>query len=248
MKNHFIIAYPGNKRNEVEKIYSNLQLDNITTIIEPFCGTSAISYYLSVKHPKKFKYIINTMKDEKKLLIFINKINKMCFDEDNNFINKDEYTKIMKEDTFNSWFIAHKFYAIRSGLYPARDHNNMLNIEKIEQLPIVHFLKNENVTIKQMEALDLINECKNKNDHLIFMDPPYIKNSYDFYSDMASCNIYEYLYNNQIINFNCYCVLVLEDFWIIRLLFKSLEDKTIRYNKTYQMSKKKTTHLMIKNR
>jgi site-specific DNA-adenine methylase len=55
--NHFVISYAGNKRKEVEKIYENIKdkLDDIDNIIEPFCGTSALSCYISQQHPKKFK-------------------------------------------------------------------------------------------------------------------------------------------------------------------------------------------------
>ena len=59
MKNHFIFSYAGNKRNEVEQIFDKIDLKDIDTIIEPFCGSSAMSYYLSTLYPKKFKYILN---------------------------------------------------------------------------------------------------------------------------------------------------------------------------------------------
>ena len=58
MKNHFVISYAGNKRNEVTRIYETLKLENITTIVEPFCGTAAVSFYISTLHPQKFKYIL----------------------------------------------------------------------------------------------------------------------------------------------------------------------------------------------
>ena len=58
MKNHFYIGYAGNKRQEVEIIYNSLNLSNITTIIEPYCGTCAISYYIWLKHPN-LKFILN---------------------------------------------------------------------------------------------------------------------------------------------------------------------------------------------
>ena len=46
MRNHFIIPYIGNKREEVETIYNNIKnyIDDKKIIIEPFCGTSAVSY------------------------------------------------------------------------------------------------------------------------------------------------------------------------------------------------------------
>ena len=67
-KNHFFIPYAGNKRSEVEKIYDSIKdkLNDIEYIVEPFCGTSAFSYYMSLRHPKQFKYILN---DNNKYLI-----------------------------------------------------------------------------------------------------------------------------------------------------------------------------------
>ena len=68
MKNHFIIPYFGNKRMEVENLYNVIKdkLDEVDIIIEPFCGSSAMSYYISTQHPKKIKYILN---DNNKKLI-----------------------------------------------------------------------------------------------------------------------------------------------------------------------------------
>lgn len=61
MKNHFIFPYAGNKREEVEKIHEilkkNIDLSKIKTIIEPYCGSSAMSYYLSTIYPNKFNYV-----------------------------------------------------------------------------------------------------------------------------------------------------------------------------------------------
>jgi site-specific DNA-adenine methylase len=44
MKNHFFYPYFGNKREEVEHIYNLSDLNNIDTIVEPFCGSCAVSY------------------------------------------------------------------------------------------------------------------------------------------------------------------------------------------------------------
>ena len=47
-------AYIGNKRNEVVDLYNTLDLKNIDYIIEPFCGSCALSVYISIKHPKQY--------------------------------------------------------------------------------------------------------------------------------------------------------------------------------------------------
>ena len=84
MKNHFITSYAGNKREECEEIYRICNFDGITTIVEPFCGSSAISYYISLHYPSKFKYILN---DNNKFLIELYKIMK----------DEDLYTEFMTE-------------------------------------------------------------------------------------------------------------------------------------------------------
>ena len=56
---HFYISYFGNKRKEMPIIYNNLNFDNIDTIIEPFVGSYAISYYTAYINPGKYKYILN---------------------------------------------------------------------------------------------------------------------------------------------------------------------------------------------
>jgi len=73
MNNHFFFSYAGNKRQEIKIIYDEIEpsLKDVKTIIEPYCGTSAMSYYISTKHPKEYKYILN---DNNKMLIMLYKL------------------------------------------------------------------------------------------------------------------------------------------------------------------------------
>ena len=82
MRNHFIISYAGNKRQEVERIeeYLHNKLDGIDTIIEPFCGSSAMSCYLSMKYPRRFKYILNDL-DPMLIELYHLMKDKVLFDE-----------------------------------------------------------------------------------------------------------------------------------------------------------------------
>ena len=89
MKNHFYIPYFGNKRQEVENIYNLLDFNDITTIVEPFCGSCAMSYYISTKHPKKFKYILNDNDVNLKQMFDI-----ICDDEKTKEF-EEEYSKIV---------------------------------------------------------------------------------------------------------------------------------------------------------
>jgi len=77
------------------------------------------------------------------------------------------------------------------------------------------------------------------------MDPPYISTCNDFYYD-HSMNIYEYLYNNKITNEKAKIYLILENIWIIKLLFQH-NFILFEYDKKYESSKKQTTHIIISN-
>ena len=259
MKNHFIISYTGNKRQEVETIYKNLDFKNITTIIEPFCGSCALSYYISTIHPKKYKYIlndldkylielINLMKDENKYLEFITKTINLCFDDDNNFISKEKYNIIVKQDNLESYFISRKFYTIRCGLYPLKmvfnDAGPDYYIDKLLKTPFINFVRTENILITNTDGIETYNKYKDDKQNLIFLDPPYMVSCNDMYNHKG-INIYEFLYNNPISKEKAKIYLCLENMWIIKLLFKNY--KFIEYNKRYEISKKDTSHILIEN-
>ena len=252
MKNHFIMAYAGNKRTEVQDLYEEIKdkLDGITTIIEPFCGTSAFSYYVSLKHPGKFKYILNdnnkyliklyqVMQNEEELNKLIETFNKWVSD-----ITKEKYDIIAKVDAFENWAFIHKYYSIRAGLFPTTRKINPDFITKMKDAPIINFLRNENIELVNDNAILLVDQYKDDEHALIFLDPPYLNVCNDFYHD-TKINIYEYLYKNKIGLYISTVMLCLEDNWIIKLLFNGQIKK--EYAKIYQGSKKKTTHLIITN-
>ncbi len=59
MKNHFFFPYRENKWQEVEKIIKHMIFRGVKIIIEPFCGSSAMSFYIATIYPKKFEYVLN---------------------------------------------------------------------------------------------------------------------------------------------------------------------------------------------
>jgi site-specific DNA-adenine methylase len=245
MKNHFIFGYAGNKREEVEKIYEETDLTDIKNIVEPFSGTCALSYYISTLHPKKFTYHIN---DNNKHLIELYKILKSK--TKTNKLNKD-YNKIAKtlnKEIYNNldksmigYLIHSKIYSIRAGLFPLDYKYKEIDFNSY---PIVKFLRTEKIIITNIDGSELLQRYMNDKSSFIFLDPPYLMACNDFYN-CPTVNIYEYMCNNDIHNYKCKFISVLEDNWIIKLLFKG--KNMVEYDKLYQGSKKKTKHLLIKN-
>ena len=254
--NHFMIPYYGNKRTECKIIYDNLNFEGVETIVEPFCGTSAISYYISTLHPLKYTYHLN---DNNPLLIELYNIAK---DEDKYKLFIDELTDLrtqltdkIKYDaldfkTLKGWIYKHKIYSIKPGIFPLNTTQSPDIFNKMLKAPMIHFLRTENIIITNDCGIKILNDYKDNDKALVFLDPPYLQASNYFYTN-SDVNIYEYLYKNPIINFKCKLYLCLELVWIIKMLFDKYE--IIEYDKTYSVisylskKKKKVIHGLILN-
>ena len=245
-RTHFVMSYPGNKRTEIKEILKDIDLSNIKYIVEPFCGTSALSYAISKMYPNKFKYVLNDnndkliklyeiMKDEHKTKMF--NVHLQIINKD---MNKDKY-KSMPDDIYK-YYMHRRIYKISPGLYPLSGNYNYTF-----KGDIINFMRTEKVRLNCCDGLDIYNKYKDKHNALIFLDPPYIMNaSTSDYSSKMSMDIYPYLYKNPIKNNNALIILCLEKMWVTELLFNDY--KFIEYYKKYNRTIKKTTHIVINNK
>jgi len=242
------MSYPGNKRQEVTKIYPLLDLTNIKIIVEPFCGTCAFSYYVSLQisnltfvlndNNNYLKEMFEIIIDDRLLNKFESKVNSVL----DTIKNKEDYLTIIKNDDVISWFIKNKYYNIRPGLYPTNDKFKHIIMRNY---PIVDFFKNNKIIFTCDNAINTYKKYKNNKKSLIFLDPPYISSCNSFYMS-PELNIYEYINLNNIKNEKAKIYLILENIWIIKLLFQN-NKILMEYNKKYEISKKKTTHVIISN-
>jgi len=253
-KNHFFFGYFGNKRGEFEYIYEEFKkLEGIDTIYEPFCGSSSFSYILSTRHPKKYKYILNdnnkylcelyNIVKGDKLEPFIKECNELKRSID--IGGKEKYNEIGKQDTVHAYLIMNKIHKIRQGIFPDdyKTRFENINFSYLLDCPMTKFLLTEDVTITN-NMVDKIDDVYNKENIFTFLDPPYISLDNDYYTD-SNINIYEYLAYNDMNNFKCKMLMILNDNWIIKFIFKKYI--TNEYKKLYQTSKKTINHVVIKN-
>lgn len=257
-RNHFMVSYVGNKRTEVKKILDSVDLENIKYIIEPYCGTSAFSYYVWKNHPngKDMEYILNDndsnlielykiAQDDKKWEELIKSVNDTCFVDDEFKISKEDYLKIINDGSFKGWFISRKFYNIRYGLYPLNRKKTTRKLKNNYCDEFREFLKNGKIKLLNKDGVDIIKKYEMKEKAFIFLDPPYLNVNNQFYQCGGS-NVYEYLSDRKIDYYKCYLCAVLNDTWVSRLIFRQY--KIIEYDKLYKPSKKKVIHLLITNR
>ena len=158
-------------------------------------------------------------------------------------LTKEKYNTIVKKGDFIGYILSNYIYAIRAGLFPI-NAKSIKTIDAFVNAPIIHFLRTENVSICNQDAIEIVNKFKENASCFIFLDPPYLLLNNDFYAN-ATLNIYEFLCNHDINKMKAFIILVLEWSWIIKLLFKSNVQFT--YEKKYQTSKKTTTHAIISN-
>ena len=151
------------------------------------------------------------------------------------FIAKFEINSVLKLN-FNFWI----------------NKNNNFLVNLIANSSFINynfnFIKNEDVELLNDDAINIYEKYNNSNKNVIFLDPPYLNscNLYYYYND-AKVNIFEYLYNNNIKNYNSKIILILENIWIIKLLFNENYDKK-EYDKKYNSKNSKLTkHIIISN-
>lgn len=259
MRNHFIFPYSGNKRTEVENIYASLNFEGIDTIIEPFAGTSALSYYINSQQPNKFRFILNDnsnylyelyqcMKSptlanslEREINHLIDQFNRFTDD-----VNRKAWYKSIKDDSLAVYVFYNKYNSLRPSMYPRISRLDKIKQFQFSDSPISTFVSGENVDIQNRDAIDIISQYKDSSNVLMIIDPPYLLANNVLYQSPDS-SVYEYFYRNKINSFPSYIVFILEDMWIIRLLFGDFIIKT--YGKHYKCVKKRSTsHLIISNR
>jgi len=272
MKNHFFFPYAGNKRQEVEHIYENIDFENIKTIVEPFCGSCALSYYIwTLNKEKNYKYILNDL--DSHLIDFLKAIKNNKYKEIENEVNnkkneikqyeddmieaKKIYVKYLKTNTLESWVFKNKYYNMKAGMFPLRDFKRFFNdkIWDFTTSPIYDFLTNADIEIYNEDANKIIDKYDNKKT-FIFLDPPYIASCNNFYSTDTTeniNNIYEMLSSKGLKNFKCKILICHENNWLFKLIFKDYLDGEKEYKKRYENSlrrgkpQKQTTHIVVKN-
>jgi site-specific DNA-adenine methylase len=252
---HFVIPYTGNKYKEYQKHYkSYLNFDGIKTVIEPFSGSCAMSF-LIWKERKDLTFIINDISDMTYKIYelyrsmspeeFKEKIDERC-----EFLKDEATWKLerpkMTENIF-SYIVMNKFHNFRPGLYPTKCKTTWKYEWVKLQLEFYEFINSPNVIISNKDWIEVFDEHKDDSTVLFLFDPPYLEsfNGYYEFKKQGTVNVYEFFGNHDELKFNSKIYFVLESNWIIKLLFKN-HSFVYEYSKVYELSKKKTTHCLIK--
>jgi hypothetical protein len=254
---HFPYPYLGNKRQEIKYIIPEINeeiINNCKNIIEPFCGSSVISFELWKIYPNHQYHlndlninIYNLLKEIKEVdsvETFINNCNIAI-----SGMTKERYNYI-KSHLRKEIYDVYEYIAFNKGgaaqyyRQPIQFNNKTFTQKKRD---FIEFIKSENVHIYNKDWQEIYNEY-NTPESLFIMDPPYLMSCNEMYKmneNIKLLNPYEYFYKNNINSQECKIMFILEDNWIIRLLFGDNIKTT--YAKIYAITKKETSHAIITN-
>lgn len=257
MNNHFPIIYKGNKRNECENIINNIDFVGKKNIVECFAGSSAISFAIWRKHGNIFNYYINDI-DEKLIEMYnliknvdveeieenVNRVRKEVFNETD---KRGYYRKIWENnrDIYDYIFV-NKYSTM--GISYMCGENRLHSPYKLKPLQkeFIKFLQSENVFITNNDYTKLYEEHKNNKKSIIIIDPPYVNTDKRFYKS-NDCNTYTYFSNNCISKNKASTYVIVDDNWIMRIIFKNCNILSI-YDKRYEIRHNKVSHIIFSNK
>ena len=215
---HFPIFYSGNKRKEYKYIEPFINFDGIENIIEPFCGSSAISFNIWLKHPHLNFYLNDNFKELINIydLLKTNDINDI-FDKFNEYKLKyndpKEFCKFAKDNNYKNdtiiFMFLRKTLRFRKGEVLRSEYHYSTKLFKKPtklQLKFTEFIKSPNVHISNNDWSILFNNFKNNDKSIFFFDPPYI-DSYNANYNLKALNeydydVYDFFNKNKITSFN----------------------------------------------
>jgi hypothetical protein len=263
---HFPISFVGNKRKEFKYIEPLLNFDGIENIIEPFCGSSAISFNIWLKHPHlnfylndNFKTLINLYQ-----LLKTNDINDI-YDKINEYKLKYndpvEFRKFAEESNCKSDDVDAIIYIFLKKTSRFRIGENLkkeihystkpfVKPTKL-QLKFIEFVKSPNVHISNDDWSIIFDKFKNNDKTIFFFDPPYIDCDNSFYNktnvNKFDYNVYDFFTQNKINTFNSHIYFILELIDKNTNIFGN-DNIITTYNKYYNMSYKTTKHAIYTNK
>lgn len=259
-----IIQYAGSKRLDY-KYFVKYIPKHITTIVEPFGGSAYVSLALFKENPEikchvndndeKLINFYNELKKNAQKVIdgyntLLSKLSKESFDEVIKNYKNDSGTKLEKAINYLYYRRVQTFFKL--GTYPINKKIQSIDMSKF---PVFfEWIKKTKFTCHDYEVI--FDEYKNVKSAFMFIDPPYLDSFNARYNSYIGKTITEdkLMIDNtkvfvDIIDLfdarKCKCMLIINKNAITMKLYDGYV--VDEYDKLYQVTKKKTKHLVICN-
>jgi site-specific DNA-adenine methylase len=184
----FYFPYNGNKRREIkyvdEAVTQLIESGQINKIVEPFCGSGALSFFFFKKYGDRLEYHLNDNDDM--LVKFLHEVKRNGSRQFFEYVNTQcegltverfkEIIAIGKEGrSMPEWFFSYKVYGTRQYMppiiggkrkYGGYQHSKYENMDA--------FFGSDSVHLTHGDYEDILEKFKDDPKALIFIDPPYM--------------------------------------------------------------------------
>lgn len=253
----FFFNYIGGKSKDLKYIMPSVDLTNIKTIVEPFCGSCAFSTHLD----KDFNFVFNDI--DKNLIDFLNDVKTGHFPKYIEYYNNhfNEYFKDNKPT--DKWYnLKRKKDMTLFEYYMLRRLQRMRAMFNLEAKNEVESNYNHLVKLFSKAKLyngdykTIIDKYINDKEAFIFIDPPYLdsyNSSYKSYSGNSTDENKVIIDNTQMFiefvdilkNAKCKVMIIINSNALTKYLYKDFISTS--YQKRYDMTGRITEHLIVTN-
>lgn len=244
----------GNKKNELKFLLPIIepQITTSTIFVEPFCGSSIVSFNIFKKINKNIDFHINDL-DTFRINFYKNmtkeKERQKLYKLENEIVEKGEefYNNIVKgkDDDYLKYVISKRIHSFRHGIFPT---NKKIILHEITD-NWKEFLNKSIIT--NNDYLDILNKYKDNENAFLYLDPPYMDSynaGYSTYQNKTHDEDLKVIDNTEMyINFleilkngKCKVLFSINNCALTKYLYKDFIKES--YNHIYQ-----STHLNIKN-
>ena len=252
----------GNKRNELKLLIPIIekQITTDTIFVEPFCGSSIVSFNVFKKLNKNIEFHINDIDD-----IRIQFYKNMNLETERNKLYKlekeivekgsDFYYSITRgKDEYLKYIISKRINAFRQGLYPTTKKIILHEISDNWK----EFLNKTIITNE--DYIEVLNKYRDNENAFLYLDPPYMdsfNSCYSKYQHNTHDEDFKIIDNTEMYikfldilkNGKCKILFSINDCALTNYLYKDYikESYNHKYNTSYvdQKKTKKNTNVLI---
>ena len=272
-KVNFYFSYMGGKAREYKYIKPLIKFADVDKIVEPFCGSAAMSY-ACFKDGFTGEYFLND--NDRELIGFLNDVKQNgsakyvehALNIMSNEFTKEKHDNVIKQykqaKTLEGFFYYNKVYNFRKGLYPDPAVRAVI-ISPGMYNEIDKFYRNDRVKYSCNDYRAIFEQFKDDEKALLFLDPPYFSSFNSKYSDFSGTsaeadgtlkdNTQMYVdIANYLKTAKCKIIMIINSNAIVNELYRDFigEQYTKQYNLTQKVKqgkgiKNKTGHMVVTN-
>lgn len=252
----YFFVWIGGKVQDIKHFAKYVDLSNIATICEPFCGTCAFSRHFKASHyilsdidPQLIQFYRDVKGGE--FPAYIEHVNKVL--TENDFLNMTRekmkaHSNIAKQTgTQHEWYCSKATREVRGIMKKQK----LYDINKYDEH--IKFFTQDGVELFNHDYMEIFNRVRDDPTCFVFLDPPYFSSFNSEYHDYTGEAKNKYVKDNTVMYIDilnlltckCRVMLIINKNAITEYIYAAYI--VGEYKKKYNISYRETTHLIVAN-